>query len=66
MSKKQKKIKIWWIYNNDGSSYWSDTPEFTYEFKNMSDFEEFSIECRELTKREYEKLSKTSHEFEGW
>ena len=65
--KKQELIKIWYIKNSEGVSYWSDVADyFKYEFEAMGDGKEFTIRCHELTKREFNKLAKNSHEFDGW
>lgn len=65
MVKQQKKTKVWWIKQN-GTGYWTDNPDWIWEFKEMGDGNSFTIECKELTSREFNKLEKASHEFEGW
>ena len=66
MSKsKAQKIKIWYILN-DGLGYWTENPDWIWEFKEMNDRDKFTIECRELTKKEFNKLVKISSEFDGW
>jgi len=66
--KKNNMIKIWYIQNKDGKGgYWSDRFEhFSEEFANMEDGDVFTIKCKALTEKEFDKLEKTSHEFEGW
>lgn len=65
MAKEQKKVKIWFI-ERDGTGYWTDNPDWIWEFKEMSDGDSFIIKCKELTLREYNKLVKRSGEFDGW
>lgn len=62
----KNKIKIWFIENHEGTSYWSADPDFTHEFQNMEGQDWFKITCKELTVKELEKLEKASNEFEGW
>jgi hypothetical protein len=65
--KTQKKIKIWYIKNEEGIGYWSENePDFVYDFNAMDHGEKFTIECEELTRKEYNALVKRSGEFEGW
>jgi hypothetical protein len=65
MSKQTKKVKIWRILR-DGDGYWTDNPEWIWEFKEMNHGEEFTIKCEELTSREFDKLERNSREFDGW
>ena len=68
MSKKQKLVKIWWIKDeNNKGGYWTDTLDpIPYELLHMQVGDKFTITIHELTMREFNKLSKASHEFEGW
>lgn len=64
---KNKNMRVWFIHNQDKTGYWSDMPEhFLTEFQEMSPDDKFEITCKDMTEKEFEKLEKTSHEFEGW
>ena len=62
---KPKTVKIWYI-KRDGSGYWTDNPDWIWEFQEMADGDAFTIECKELSQREFNKLAKSSGEFDGW
>jgi hypothetical protein len=67
MKNRRKKNKIWLIKNQDNDGYWQDIqPDFTYDFEGMNDGDKFTIECKELTTKEYNALVKNSSEFDGW
>jgi hypothetical protein len=67
MKKNEKTVKIWFIHNQEKTGYWSDNFEhFMSELSCMEDGDVFEIKCKTLTKKEFGKLEKTSHEFEGW
>jgi hypothetical protein len=67
MKKNKKLIKIWLISNEDGIGYWQDiVPDFSYDFLAMNGGDKFTVECKEITQKEYDSLVKNSSEFDGW
>jgi hypothetical protein len=64
--KPAKKVRIWWL-KREGCGYWTDNPpDWIGEFQAMADGDVFTIERKELSQREFNKLAKNSGEFDGW
>jgi len=56
-----KKVKIWFIHNQEKAGYWSDKFEdFMSEISCMEDGDVFEIKCKELTEKEFKELEKSS------